>query len=59
MQVGKDLVAYLLVGKSPLSLQGGATVFDKPYILLKDKEHPSIQNGAHATQNTTLEILEK
>ena len=39
MQVGKDLVAYLLVGKSPLSLQGGATVFDKPYILLKDKEH--------------------
>ena len=25
--------------KSPLSLQGSATVFDKPYILLRDKEY--------------------
>ena len=35
---GREL-APGLVGKSPLSLQGGATVFDKPYILLRDKEH--------------------
>ena len=39
MQVRKGLVAYLLVGKSPLALQGGATTFDMACILLRDKEH--------------------